>query len=167
MALAIALVGFNWSHRLPVGSQTPPVGVKSYLVSSNAQVRGHITYPQSPPVGGNHNAAWQNCGFYDRPIRNEDGVHSLARGAIWITYRPGLEPRQVESLRKLAQHQSSVLVSPYPGLLHLVVVSAWGRQLSVNSAYDARIDRFVEVFRNSSDAPEPGASCSGGTGAPR
>src|SRR3954470_17941198 len=31
-----------------------------------------VTYPQVPPVGGNHNPAWLNCGTYDQPVKNEN-----------------------------------------------------------------------------------------------
>src|SRR5512135_382780 len=47
-------------------------------------------YPQTPPVGGVHSSVWQNCGIYDQPIRNENAVHSLEHGAVWITYQPDL-----------------------------------------------------------------------------
>jgi hypothetical protein len=48
-----------------------------------------------------------------------------------------------------------------------VVASAWGRQLPLTSAFDARLERFIEAFRLNPDAPETGSSCTGGTGRPR
>jgi hypothetical protein len=46
---------------------------------------GEVDYAQNPPVGGAHNPVWQNCGFYDKPIRDESAVHSLEHGAVWTS----------------------------------------------------------------------------------
>ena len=167
MSVVIAGVAFFWAPRMPFAAETPPAGVTEYEVSGNQHVRSPVSYPQSPPVGGNHDPVWQDCGFYAAPVRNENAVHSLEHGAVWITYHPGLASSQVDSLRSLAEGEDRVIVSPYPGLSRPVMASAWGRRLPVDSASDARIDRFVEAFRNDSKAPEAGGPCSGGKSTPR
>jgi hypothetical protein len=142
------------------------IGVtKSYSNLSRDHVRGHINYPQNPPVGGPHNPVWQNCGFYSKPVRNEHAVHSMEHGAVWITYRPDLPKDQVEKLKSLTQ-KSYVLASPYPGLPAPVVASAWGKQLRLNSANDPRLEQFVIDYSQGLQTPEPGAPCSGGVGSP-
>ena len=108
--------------------------VKSYDVGpAGKHTEGEVDYEQSPPVGGAHNPVWQNCGFYDKPIRDENAVHSLEHGAVWITYSPDLPRDQVDELRGIAESQSFVLVSPYPDLPSNtpVVASAWGKQLGL------------------------------------
>lgn len=32
---------------------------------------GDITFTEDAPAGGVHNAAWQNCGIHDEPVRVE------------------------------------------------------------------------------------------------
>lgn len=167
MAGIIALLGIYWAPRLPFASRTPPAGVKTYEVESNRHVNGPVSYPQSPPVGGPHDPVWQNCGFYDEPVRNENAVHSLEHGAVWITYRPGLPEEQVRSLRSLAARESRVLISPYPKLSSPLVLSAWGRQLKIDSVRDARINRFLRAYINDRDIPEPGGPCTKGKAAAR
>ena len=54
------------------------------------------------------------------------------------------------------------LLSPYPGIDSPVVLTAWGVQLSVDSATDQRVAEFVAEFANGPQTPEPGASCDGG-----
>jgi putative peptide zinc metalloprotease protein len=166
MAIVVGGVAFFWAPRLPFAAQTSPAGVKTYKVNGNQHVRGPVSYPQSPPVGGNHDPVPQDCGFYPAPVSNEHAVHSLEHGAVWITYHPELARNQVDSLRSLAEREDRVIVSPYPGLSRPVVASSWGRQLPVDSVSDARIDRFVDAFRNDSKAPEAGGPCSGGRSTP-
>jgi Protein of unknown function (DUF3105) len=125
-----------------------------------------VRYPQHPPVGGPHDPLWQNCGVYTSPIRDENGVHSLEHGAVWITYRPDLPEDQIAALRARAEAGDYILMSPYPGLERPIALSAWGRQLTVDTAGDARIDRFLRTYVRGPQTPEPGAPCTGGKSTP-
>jgi predicted small secreted protein len=147
--------------------KAPPAGVtKSYSNLSRNHTKEPVDYSQSPPVGGAHNPVWQNCGYYDQPVRDENAVHSLEHGAVWITYSPDLPKDQVETLRDIAQSNSYVLVTPYSDLPSQVVASAWGKQLHLNSADDPRLEQFVSAYQQGPQNPEPGAPCSGGVGSP-
>jgi hypothetical protein len=164
VAGVLAAIGYFWAPQLPFSSEAPPAGVQTFAVSDRTHVTTHVDYAQSPPVGGPHAPVWQNCGFYDRPVRPENAVHSLEHGAVWITYRRSLAADQISALRKLADSESYVLVSPYTGLPAPLVASAWGRQLRLTSVRDARLERFVHAFRHK--GPERGGLCSGGRGKP-
>jgi hypothetical protein len=147
-----------------------PAGLLDGVVSYSNLSRNHSEapqqYPQTPPVGGVHSAVWQNCGIYDQPVRNENAVHSLEHGAVWLAYRPDLPTSAVEALRSLARGRDHVLLAPYPDLPHAVVATAWGLQLPVEDASDPRLSLFVTRYENGTQTPEPGAVCSGGTGTP-
>jgi hypothetical protein len=147
---------------------TPPSGVTSYSNLSRTHTEGPVDYAHNPPVGGAHSPQWQNCGFYSAPARNENAVHSMEHGAVWITYRLDLPQEQVSKLRDLAHSQSYVLVSPYTytRLPSPVVASAWGKQLKLDSANDPRLEQFVSAYREGPQTPEPGAPCTGGVGSP-
>jgi hypothetical protein len=123
-----------------------------------------VKYLETPPVGGLHHPAWQNCGTYTAPIHNEHGVHSLEHGAIWITYRPDLPVDQIRRLNELAS-DDFMLLSPYPGLPAPVVVSAWNHQIRLERADDSRLPQFISRYKNNpSTTPEFGAPCYGGVG---
>jgi hypothetical protein len=129
--------------------------------------RGHpdgpLQYDVIPPVGGDHNITWQNCGFYEEPIYNWHGVHSLEHGAVWVTYRPELPQDQIDTLEEKAE-ETYVLVSPYPGLKAPVVASVWGRQIELDGANDERLDVFIREYRrNPNTTPEQTAICTSGT----
>ncbi len=145
----------------------PPGGVQTYDVGPGGEhTEGAVDYAQSPPVGGEHNSIWQNCGFYEEPIRSETAVHSLEHGAVWITYSPDLPQNEIARLRDLAQSNDYVLVSPYPDLDSPVVASAWGKQLNLESAEDPDLERFIGAYSQGPQTPEPGAACTGGIGNP-
>jgi hypothetical protein len=148
-------------------ARTPPGGVQDFDVPSRGHTEEPVNYPQNPPVGGLHNPVWQNCGFYSEPIRSENAVHSLEHGAVWITYRPDLPQGQVDEIRRLASDNTYVLASPYPDLPAPVVASAWGKQLTLDSADDPRLEQFVSAYAQGPQTPEPGAACTGGLGEPQ
>ncbi len=141
-------------------------GVVSYSNLSRNHVTGKVNYPQVPPVGGDHYPIWLNCGIYDKPVVNENAVHSMEHGAVWITYQPTLSSAGVQTLQNLVQGHSYVILSPYPGLPTPVVITAWGVQLKVNSPNDPRLAQFIAKYEQGLQTPEPGAACTGGTGTP-
>lgn len=126
---------------------------------------GNILYEEVPPVGGPHNAVWQNCGYYSVPINNVNGVHALEHGTVWITYDPNLSADQIQQLKDLTK-QTYVLVSPYPGLPGPVVASVWGKQMVLDSFDIGKLKTFISEYRQNPDnTPERGALCSLGTSA--
>jgi hypothetical protein len=122
-------------------------------------------YGNTPPVGGNHSGVWLNCGVYSEPVPNENAVHSLEHGSIWITYDPSLSDGDVQSLREQLPTTKAIL-SPYEGLPSSVVISAWGAQVELDGVDDPRINQFITQYWNSPNAPEPNAPCEGGVDAP-
>lgn len=148
---------------LPAAADIPS-GVETFEVSDQSHTEESVDYPQDPPVGGPHHPVWLNCGFYDEPVPNENAVHSLEHGVVWVTFTPDLPTDQVEVLRLLAR-EPEVIVSPYPSLGSAVVASAWGAQMEFQSASDPELLDFVVALRDTT-APEPGASCVGGVGDP-
>lgn len=136
---------------------------------------GSIQYDASPPAGGPYNALWQTCATYTAPIYDEYAVHSLARGAIWVTYRSGLAPTELEKLKAVlatpikirkgdqdVDIQAKVLMSPREGLPAPLVMTAWNAQITAQTADDERLTLFMEQFGAGDRVPEAGASCAGG-----
>jgi hypothetical protein len=178
VAVVGGLVAFGVNHQNSQAAakkrtaSAPIVGVQTYKVASRDHVTTPVTYAQTPPVGGPHSATWLTCGIYDTPVPNENAVHDLEHGAVWITYQPTLPASQIATIRNLALAQPVTLgsryvtVSPYPGLPSPVVASAWGIQLKLDNASDKRLAEFVDKYRLGPQNPEPGASCTGGIGTP-
>jgi hypothetical protein len=138
-------------------------GVTFKQEPNRQHVSGIITYDSSPPVGGNHSPIWGDCSgtVYPAAIANENAVHMLEHGAIWITYKPGLAQSDITTLAALVTGQDRMAMSPYPGLDSPISLQAWGYQLKVDSATDPRIKLFITDLRyNPKTTPEYGATCS-------
>lgn len=141
------------------------------VLSFGSQDRTHdrdvvIEAASLPPVGGTHDPVWQNCGIYAEPVETKNAIHAMEHGAVWITYNPNLEADEVAQLENMVRGETYLLLTPYPNLASNIVMTAWGVQLEVDSVDDERIEQFISVYRNGPQTPEPGASCSGGTGSP-
>lgn len=126
---------------------------------------GPIHYNQVPPAGGPHDPVWNDCGAYDEPVRNENAVHDLEHGTVWITYRPDLDSADVQSLQTQLEGLKSGkwMLSPYPDLPAPVVVTVWNAQLDLKGADDPRLPTFLDFYGDGHTAPEAAfASCKGG-----
>ncbi|MPZ28952.1 MAG: DUF3105 domain-containing protein [Micromonosporaceae bacterium] len=155
----------EWSDRAAAIEGIVDYRAENPEMLTNGHVNGQpLQYEVLPPVGGDHNGAWQNCqgNVYDAPIANEHAVHSLEHGAVWVTYNPDTLPAdQVSELTSLVEGTDMMLLSPFPELDAPISLQAWGYQLKVDSASDPRINEFVRTLRLNASM-EPGATCSGG-----
>ncbi len=143
-------------------------GIITVPIESADHVRERVDYPTSPPAGGKHLPVWLNCGYYEVPVLNELAVHSLEHGVVWVTFLPGAPPaEELNELRGRVDRSTHLLVSPYQDQETPFVLTAWGRQLSLDSITDPRFERFLDVYlKDGPSAPEPGAACDGGVGVP-
>lgn len=124
---------------------------------------GVLKYDSTPPVGGNHSPYWADCTgtVYSAPIANENAVHMLEHGAVWITYRQNLSAADVATLSALVSGNDRMAMSPYPDLDSPISLQSWGYQLKVDSATDPRIKKFITALKYNPDTtPEYGATCS-------
>jgi Protein of unknown function (DUF3105) len=147
----------------PIGPADEGIeGVEAFRVDSNAHTEENLTYEPAPPTGGEHYPVPATCGFYESdPPPDEMLVHDIEHGAVWIAYDPDLDDAQKSALSTLVAQQAKVTATPYPDLDAPLFVTAWARQLRLDSVDDTRLLQFIETYRNSSNAPEPNAACQG------
>jgi hypothetical protein len=135
--------------------------VQTWEITDTRHTDGEVDYPQSPPAGGPHAPVWLACGVYDVPVREENAVHDLEHGAVWITHDPALRERDVAALAALLP--DNAIMSPRDGLPSPVVVTVWGAQLALDGARDPRLRLFLAEYGDGHTAPEFGVTCNGGT----
>jgi hypothetical protein len=162
VTMAVTIVGAALLVPQALRSVAPP-DLSAVMVYDDLpvdHVRRDVDYDVTPPVGGPHAPAWLACGVYDVEVPDENAVHALEHGTVWITYEPGLSAGDVASLAERLPEEG--ILSPYDGLPGPVVVTVWGRQLVLSGADDERLGLFLDEYGDGHTAPEPFASCRGG-----
>lgn len=151
-----------------VGAATPAVGEEAatyvdYQAATHVTSDQRVAYNRFPPVGGPHDGTWANCNgvVYDVGVRDENMVHTLEHGAVWITYDPDLITQDdLNTLTSVVDGQPYLTLSPRPGLDSPISLQAWAHQLKLESAADERVQQFITALRqNRWVHPENGATC--------
>jgi Protein of unknown function (DUF3105) len=177
LVFAVGIFGYLYTQYegrrafTPTASEKDPsVRIKGIVIQNyGAANRGHIgpdkrvAYDHSPPFGGPHDATWAACNgvVYTTAVRNENMVHALEHGAVWIAYNPSkINGAGLQSLQDRVQGANYLMLSPYPGLDSPISLQSWGHQLKLSNPADKRIDQFIQALRlNQYTYPEVGASC--------
>jgi hypothetical protein len=130
---------------------------------SHARPGQRVAYDKAPPYGGKHDPYWANCTgtVYAKAVRNENMVHALEHGAVWIAYNPQkVSGVDIRALAAKVDGQPYLMLSPYPNLDKPVSIQSWGHQLKLERPTDPRIDEFIAALRgNPYTTPESGAPC--------
>ncbi|MFD7320937.1 DUF3105 domain-containing protein [Streptomyces sp. NPDC059875] len=176
--VVLSLVGFGGyvlnqqsekKERLEAAAKAPIKDEKSW--DAKKLGRNHVTtpvaYEMKPPVGGDHDQVWQNCDgdVYTTKIAEMNAVHSLEHGAVWVTYSKKAAEADVKKLAEKVGKTPYSLMSPVDDQSGAIMLSAWGKQVTVDSASDPRVDAFFTKYVQGPQTPEPGAACTGGVGA--
>jgi uncharacterized protein DUF3105 len=139
------------------------IEIKPYTSRDHVSASQRVAYDQAPPFGGNHDGLWAACNgvVYPTAVRNENMVHTLEHGAVWIAYNPDqVKGDALKALALKVTGQPYTLMSPYPGLDKPVSLQSWGHRLKLTDPADPRVDQFIKSLRqNAYTFPEPGATC--------
>ncbi len=157
-----AIPGIYIGASTPAGADTPASYV-DYKAAIHITADQRVAYNRFPPVGGPHDGTWANCNgiVYTTAVRNENMVHTLEHGAVWIAYNPdSISSADLTTLQGLVTNVPYLSLSPYPGLDSTVSLQAWAHQLKVDSATDPRVQQFITALKqNRWVYPETGATC--------
>ncbi|MFV0138079.1 DUF3105 domain-containing protein [Streptomyces sp. HMX87] len=173
-SVVAATLGGGWylwssaeeSQRAKEAAKAAPVkGVKTWENLSQNHVQTKVAYPMSPAAGGDHHPVWAACDakVYTKEIKQENAVHSLEHGAVWITYNDKAAKTDIESLGDRVSKTPYTFLSPYKDQSSPITLTAWGVQLEVDKASDTRVDQFLDKYVQGEQTPEKGATCSGGS----
>lgn len=161
-ALVVVGIGYAAFHWISTRDENrKPTDVIAFNYTGGEHSEDAVTYSESPPVGGTHNPAWQTCQFYDGKIANENAVHSLEHGAVWITYAADISESDKQKLENWTKDRSYLMVSQYDDQESPFVFTAWNNQLSLDTLDDKRAIQFMNYFIQGAQTPERGASCTG------
>ncbi len=172
VVVAVVVANSSSPSATPTGSagSSTITGLTTFTLAAGVHVTTPVDYEKqygmNPPAGGEHNPVWLNCGIYDQPQQNENAVHSLEHGAVWITYDPTVVTGADLDTLRAAIPSTYAILSPYPNLPAPVVASAWGAQVQLDGVDDARLATFIQTYWRAATSPEPAAACTGALDGP-
>lgn len=114
----------------------------------------HDPYASNPPTSGPHYpepAAW---GVYNRELQDEQLIHNLEHGGIWISYKPDIDADTKAKLEDLGrQYPGSTIITPRANNPHPIEVASWLRLTGLETFDRDVILDFIK--RNKNQSPEP------------
>lgn len=94
-------------------------------------------------------------GIYETEQPDEDMVHGLEHGHVWISYNPNLisahDLAKLQSFVVDGGTNTGVIMTPRAANNDAIAVASWGRLLTLDTFDDSQIRNFVERNRGKSD----------------
>ncbi|OGY47398.1 MAG: hypothetical protein A3J65_00945 [Candidatus Buchananbacteria bacterium RIFCSPHIGHO2_02_FULL_45_11b] len=119
-------------------------------------------YTSNPPTSGPHYSQTARSGFRDEAIPDQNIIHNLEHGDIWIAYHPRLADEIKEELKQFGA--AKVIITPREANETDIALAAWGRLDTFNLDGKAlpveRITDFIKRYAN--QGPEKVPQASGG-----
>lgn len=138
----------NKTDQPAAGQEFPNLGQK-HIQHGEA----HDPYNSNPPTSGPHWIDPAEWGIYSTPLVDEQAVHNLEHGGIWISYK-GIDDETKAKLETIAKaNPGSVIMSPRDTDESKIVLAAWTRLESLDSYDETKILDFIKANKNKS--PEP------------
>lgn len=114
--------------------------------------QSHDPYNTNPPTSGAHGAPVA-FGVYEEELLDENLVHNLEHGGIWISYT-GISDDEITQLQTIGErHPRSVVLTPRSANDAPIAVASWGRLMKLESVDEERIEEYIR--RNINKSPEP------------
>jgi hypothetical protein len=113
-----------------------------------AQGQTVTTYNSDPPTSGQHWPVTASWGIHTEAVPNELQVHNLEHGGIVIQYDcPDGCPDLVAQLSAIVnRYPVKLLLAPRDGMTHQIVLTAWGRMLTLDHFNNVLIQRFINAY---------------------
>lgn len=133
------------------GEEFPILGQEHIEVGAT-----HIAYNSNPPTSGPHYVQPAEWGVYDKELPDEQVIHNLEHGGIWISYKDidGDTKSKLEALGK--KYPRSVVVTPRSSNDKPITLASWGRLEKLEVFDESIIKTYIK--RNMNKSPEPLAS---------
>jgi len=115
----------------------------------------HAGYKTNPPTSGPH-AEPIAFNSYDTEIADENAIHNMEHGGIWITYKD-ISEEEIAQLKDIQRkHPKSVILSPRSANDSRISVTSWQRLMHLEVVDVEMIESYIE--KNINRSPEPLAS---------
>ena len=112
----------------------------------------HEAYNTNPPTSGPHGAA-PDWGVYQEELADENVVHALEHGGIWISYKD-ISDEDIEKLEAIGgRYPNRTVVTPRAANDSNIAVASWGRLMKLDNVDEEAIIDYIK--KNTNRSPEP------------
>ena len=120
-------------------------------VASHIEVgASHDPYNSNPPTSGPHYAQPAEWGVYQQALKDEQAVHNLEHGGIWISYKD-VDAQTKDELETIGrQNSGATVVSPRSNGEAKISLASWGRLEKLDSFDRDKIIDFIKANKNKS-----------------
>ncbi len=106
-------------------------------------------YLSNPPVSGWHYGQTAEWGIYDKELVDQNVIHNLEHGGIWISYKPDAPPELIAKLKEVAgRYSRKIILAPRAANDSIIAVAAWGRLDKFDYFDEARIVKFIKAHKD-------------------
>jgi len=146
------VIGGGWLLISTTGPKGPDYSQPVEILGRNHIQEGIVFsgYNSNPPTSGDHYQNPAPARFYDKELPDEQLVHNLEHGHIWIAYKPGLPAEIVDGLKNFAG--GNVVVTPRSKNDTDIALAAWSRldkfDIEANEIDKQRIRDFISRYQN-------------------
>lgn len=114
-------------------------------------------YNSNPPTSGPHYDTPIPAGVYQDELPDENLVHNLEHGHIWLSYRDQSDTEALDALASIqSQFPTWVIVTYRPEDDTRVAAAAWGRLLTLDTVNTDAIMAFILRYRDKAPESIPG-----------
>ena len=111
----------------------------------------HPEYNSNPPTSGWHYGQPAEWGVYTKELPDEQLIHNLEHGGIWIAYKPDLSEEIKKKLEEFyKKYGRKIIVTPRAKNDSDIALAAWNHldTFGVAEYSDERVEKFIKAFRN-------------------
>lgn len=138
----------------PPDHGTPEIFATQHPIQGQTHIAigsSHPSYNSNPPSSGWHYAQPADWGYYTRELPDEQLVHNLEHGGIWIAYRPTLDATIVERMEEASKPwRRRIIMAPRAENDADIALVAWGWVDKFSSAEfsEKRLADFIGEYYN-------------------
>lgn len=146
------VIGGGWLLINASGPKGPDYsqGISVLGIGHIADDATYTSYNSNPPTSGPHYANPASARFYDKELPDEQLVHNLEHGNIWIAYKPDLPGNIIDILKDFSG--GNVVVTPRSKNDADIALAAWGRldkfSIEASGINKQRIKDFISRYQN-------------------
>jgi len=117
-------------------------------------------YTSNPPTSGPHFSQTARSGFRDHAIPDQNVIHNLEHGDVWISFNPRVSDSIKKELERFGA--AKVIVTPREANDTDIALASWGRLDKFDIENDTlpveRIKDFIKRHTNKGPEQVPGSS---------